>query len=124
MLPKIEQTAKILKTTSKRRRTGQDIEGEEPADLGELIGFLDPGGPNLRAQVRRKRTLAAKKRASKKRKRPQSIRTRLVAKLRAAKKRAATAFRNAERDLIALKAQKTRTIFVRSDIVKVEPLEF
>jgi len=114
----------VLKiNTSKRRRTGQTVstralEGEEE----DFLAYIDPGGPDLRAQVRRKRTLAAKKRATKKSRRP-SIRTSLVRKLRAAKKRAATAFRNAERDLIALKAQKSRTIFVRSSAIKGEPLE-
>jgi len=114
----------VLKiNTSKRRRTGQDIaEDIEGEATDDIFAFLDPGGPNLQAQVRRKRTLAAKKRAKKRSRRP-SIRTSLVKKLRAAKKRAATAFRNAERDLIALKAQKSRTIFVRSSAIKGEPLE-
>jgi len=118
----------IFAKTAKRRRSEKgkekvDIEGEEEdISLGGILNWIDPEVTNRRATVRRKRALAQKGR-KKRKKRPLSIRQKLVAKLKASRKRAITALRNAERDLIALKAQRTRTILTRAPLIKEESLD-
>lgn len=110
----IEETPE-RKRASKGKEKVTELEGEEGDDF--LAQFDYPGG-----RVAGPRRKPRKKRAIRKKRRP-TIRASLVKKLRAAKKRAANAFRNAERDLIALKAQKGRTIFVKSQAIKAERFE-